>query len=110
MIELQITSITAPTFNVNGRVDINEYTLRNMLIDVAKGKIKTEEITVTCNQSRVILDIRQDGMIDNEIVSLNLLSDFTFQLLREQKLTDDDNIRKSFNEAMLDDMDYGQPY
>ena len=86
MIELQITSIKAPTFCINNRVDINEYELRQMMADVAKGKIPYEDITsVVCNQSGIELGLREDGMLAEDSESLQIIHKSAMELLFAQE-------------------------
>jgi hypothetical protein len=84
-----LMAIEPPTFDVDG-ITLNEYELRALMAQVAKGEIPHEMITsITSNQSGIELGIREDGMLANDCDSLNLNTKFTLELLKAQTCKED---------------------
>jgi hypothetical protein len=76
---MEITRITAPMFKL-GEELINEYELRNLQLEVAKG-LKPFGIELEDSKGQKFF-IREDGMIDDEPFGMDICGMLTMDLLR----------------------------
>lgn len=75
---MEITRITAPMFKL-GEELINEYELRNLQLEVAKG-LKPALIELEDSKGQKFF-IRADGMIDAEPFGMDISASLAFDLL-----------------------------
>lgn len=80
---MEITRITAPMFKL-GEELINEYELRNLQLEVAKG-LKPFGIELEDSEGQKFF-IREDGMIDAEPFGMNIGTELAIELLYLQKV------------------------
>lgn len=73
------TRIEPPTFKINGNI-LNEYELRQLLVDVKNGKFESGYIVKDCKGN--IAYIESNGMLSDELYGLDLISNSVINLLR----------------------------
>lgn len=69
-----ITKITPPTFTIANQI-VNEYELRNILLETARGKTDFVGMLVTCNASGQQCTINEFGGLSDYLEGLNLVTD-----------------------------------
>jgi hypothetical protein len=73
----KLINITAPTFTINGEV-YNEYELRSIFLEVAKGNLPTGLVVVDCkgNTSTIL----ERGVCSDRIAGLDALDEILYEL------------------------------
>lgn len=69
-----ITKITPPTFTIANQI-VNEYELRNILLETARGKTDFVGMLVTCNLTGQQCTIDKFGRLSDYLEGLNLVTD-----------------------------------
>ena len=75
---MKITRVKAPKFRV-GRYVLNEYELRTLMVEVAKGE-KPGNIKVKCPQGMVSI-IREDGILTDSLSGFDIAAKLCIELL-----------------------------
>ena len=78
-----ITRIKPPKFKV-GRLSLNEYEVRKLMVDVANG-IQPAGIIVTDDEG-VSATLQKDGRPDKQLYGFGISAGFTIDLLRIDRL------------------------
>lgn len=75
----EYTRIEPPTFEINGNI-LNEYELRQLMVDVKNGKFESGYFVKDCKGN--IAYIESNGMLSKDLYGLDLITNSTINLLR----------------------------
>lgn len=79
---MEITRVKAPKFRV-GRYVLNEYELRTLMLEVARGE-KPANIKVKCSDGNVSI-IREDGILTDALTGLDIAGKLCIELLTTKR-------------------------
>jgi len=82
---------TTPSFNIevgDNNYNIDEYELRWIMMQVSKGVLDAKTLNITCNNCNNVLELREDGFIDNDCNdnckgNLSTSVKITFEMLKK---------------------------
>lgn len=75
----EFTRIEPPTFEINGNI-LNEYELRQLMVDIKKGKFESGYFVKDCKGN--IAYIESNGMLSKDLYGLDIITNATINLLR----------------------------